>query len=194
MRVTRALRCQPSSQIEDRSEASRISSSAGEATRPKIVATEKIVKYFTIRTVLGIGTGNSSAVVSVVLSDRSSKRGALLGPKRHPNRQDRTSTGVFFFFSRLVAGRRPRLASSLRSPLRAERGRGAQGATGEVDPARHFCRRETASKSAKDAQKRQLKCDLGDLGDVSAPARRLSWNFDLTARLKPRHPSCLCQC
>ena len=53
------------------------------------------MKYFTIRTVLGIGTGNSSAVVSVASSDRSSKRGALLGPKRHPNRQDRTSTGVF---------------------------------------------------------------------------------------------------
>jgi hypothetical protein len=95
MRVTRALRCQPPSQIEDRSEASRISGSAGEATRPKIVATEKIVKYFTIRTVLGIGTGNSSAVVSVVPSDRSSKRGALLGPKRHPKCQDRTSIGVF---------------------------------------------------------------------------------------------------
>ena len=42
-------------------------------------------------------------------------------------------------------------------------------------------------------KKRQLKCDLGDLGDVSAPARRLSWNFDLTARLKPRHSSCLCR-
>ena len=52
------------------------------------------MKYFTIRTVLGIGTGNSSAVVSVVPSDRSSKRGALLGPKRHPKCQDRTSTGV----------------------------------------------------------------------------------------------------
>ena len=74
MRVTRALRCQqPSSQIEDRSEAPRISGSAGQATRPNIVATEKIVKYFTIRTVLGIGTGNSSAVVSVVPSDRRSK-------------------------------------------------------------------------------------------------------------------------
>ena len=35
--------------------------------------------------------------------------------------------------------------------------------------------------------------DLGTLGDVSVPARRLSWNFDLTARLKPRHSSCLCQ-
>ena len=55
-----------------------------EATRPKIVATEKIVEYFTIRTVLRIGTGNSGAVVSVVPSDRSSKRGVLLGPKRHP--------------------------------------------------------------------------------------------------------------
>ena len=43
------MRCQPSSQIEDRSETPRISGSAGEATRPKIVATEKIVKYFTIR-------------------------------------------------------------------------------------------------------------------------------------------------
>ena len=31
------------------------------------------------------------------------------------------------------------------------------------------------------------------MGDVSVPARRLSWNFDLTARLKPRHSSCLCQ-
>ena len=41
--------------------------------------------------------------------------------------------------------------------------------------------------------KRQLKCDLGDLGDVLAPARRLSWNFDLTARLKPRHSSYLCR-
>jgi len=100
MRVTRVLRCQPPSQIEDRSEAPRISGSAGEATRPKIVATEKIVKYFTICTVLGIGTGNSSAVVSVVPSDRSSKRGALLGPKRHPNRQDRTSTGVFLLASK----------------------------------------------------------------------------------------------
>ena len=45
MRVTRVLRCQPSSQIEDRSEAPRISGSAGEATRHKIVATEKIVKF-----------------------------------------------------------------------------------------------------------------------------------------------------
>ena len=82
-----------------------------EATRPKIVAIEKIVKYFTIRMVLGIGTGNSSAVVSVVPSDRRSKRGALLGPKRHPNCQDRTSTGVFFwplcvriFFGGLIYG------------------------------------------------------------------------------------------
>ena len=72
----------------------RISGSAGEATRPKIVATEKIVIFFVIRTVLGIGTGNSSAVVSVVPSDRSSKRGALLGPKRHPKCQDRASIGV----------------------------------------------------------------------------------------------------
>ena len=92
MRVTRVLRCQPPSQIEDRSEAPRISGSAGEATRHKIVATEKIVNFFAIRTVLGIGTGNSSAVVSVAPSDRSSKRGALLGPKRHPKCQDRTST------------------------------------------------------------------------------------------------------
>ena len=53
-------------------------------------------EIFAIRTVLGIGTGNSSAVVSVVPSDRSSKRGALLGQKRHPNCQDRTSIGVFF--------------------------------------------------------------------------------------------------
>ena len=96
MRVTRVLRCQPPSQIEDRGEAPRISGSAGEATRPKIVATQKIMKYFTIRTVLGIGTGNLSAVVSVVPSGRSSKRGALLGPKRHPKCQDRTSIGVFF--------------------------------------------------------------------------------------------------
>ena len=91
MRVTRVSRCQPSSQIEDQSEAPRTSGSAGEATRQKIVATEKIVTIFAIRTVLGIGTGNSSAVVSVVPSDRSSKRGALLGQKRHPKCQDRTS-------------------------------------------------------------------------------------------------------
>ena len=39
---------------------------------------------------------------------------------------------LLVLFSRPVAGRRPRLASSLRSPLRAERGRGARGATGDA--------------------------------------------------------------
>ena len=42
-------------------------------------------------------------------------------------------------------------------------------------------------------KKRQLKCDLGTSGGVPVPARRLSWNFDLTARLEPWHSSCLCQ-
>ena len=39
---------------------------------------------------------------------------------------------LLLFFSRPVAGRRPRLAPSLRPPLRAERGRGARGATGDA--------------------------------------------------------------
>ena len=48
--------------------------------------------------------------------------------------RDIARRGVFFLllFSRPVAGRRPRLASSLRSPLRAERGRDARGATGDA--------------------------------------------------------------
>ena len=37
------------------------------------------------------------------------------------------------------------------------------------------------SKANLIQKKRQLKCDLGDLGGVSAPASRLSWNFDLLA-------------
>ena len=72
--------------------------------KTKIVATEKIVNFFTIHTLLGIGTGNSSAVVSVEPPDRSSKRGALLGLKRHPKCQDRTSIGVFFFILGLELG------------------------------------------------------------------------------------------
>ena len=43
------------------------------------------------------------------------------------------------------------------------------------------------SEGHKCCGKHQLKCDLGTLGGVSVQARRLSWNFDLTARLKPRH-------
>ena len=39
---------------------------------------------------------------------------------------------LLLLFSRPVAGRRPRLAPSLRPPLRAERGRGARGATGDA--------------------------------------------------------------
>ena len=95
MRVTPVLRCQPSSQTEYQSESPRMSGSAGEATKPKIVAAEKIVKYSTIRTVLGIATGNSSAVVPVVPSDQNSKRGALLGVQRRPKCHDRASTGRF---------------------------------------------------------------------------------------------------
>ena len=88
--------CGASRPVRSKIEAKRPESAAAQGRRQdQIAATEKIVKYFTIRTVLGIGTGNSSAVVLVVPLDRSSKRGALLGPKRHPNRQDHTSTGVF---------------------------------------------------------------------------------------------------
>ena len=68
-----------------------------EATRPKIVAAEKIVRYFTIRTALSIGTCNSGTMVPVVPPDQTFKRGALLGPKRHPKCQDRTSNASLFF-------------------------------------------------------------------------------------------------
>ena len=50
--------------------------------------------------------------------------------------RDIARRGGPLLFSRPVAGRRPRLASSLRSPLRAERGRGARGATGDARAAR----------------------------------------------------------
>ena len=51
----------------------------------------------------------------------------------------RRGAAVFFclfLFSRPVAGLRPRLASSLRSPRLAERGRGARGAKGDARGAR----------------------------------------------------------
>ena len=77
---------------------SDFSGSAVEATRPKIIAAVKIVKFLAIRTVLGIGTGNSSAVVPVVPSDRSVE--CVEGAGRGDPKEIQifaTSNGVFAF-------------------------------------------------------------------------------------------------
>mgnify|MGYP007134747351 CR=1 FL=1 len=59
-------------------------------------------------------------------------RGWLSPPQLSRDIARRGGPLLLVLFSRPVAGRRPRLASSLRSPLRAERGRGARGATGDA--------------------------------------------------------------
>ena len=68
---------------------------------------------------------------------RRAVRGARVGGS---SRCTSAGTAAVFFchflFSRPVAGLRPRLASSLRSPRPAERGRGARGAKGDARGAR----------------------------------------------------------
>ena len=59
-------------------------------------------------------------------------RGWLSPPQLSRDIARRGGPLLLVLFSRPFAGRRPRLASSLRSPLRAERGRGARGAMGDT--------------------------------------------------------------
>ena len=67
-----------------------------------------------------IATGDARATRAVGGSRRRSRGGPFA----------RRGGLLLLLFSRPVAGRRPRLAPSLRPPLREERGRGARGATG----------------------------------------------------------------
>ena len=77
--------------------------------------------------------------------------------------------------ARPVAGRRPRLASSLRSPLRAERGRGARGATGDARVHRGWF------------SPPQLSRDIARRGGALSPPPPRTSRVVLTAAAQPGH-------